>query len=136
MTAQQEITGKKILKFKGKTIEELKTLDVRQFASLVNSRRRRTILRNFQTLEKFIKDSKEKQSKNKSIKTHSRELVIVPEMVGMKIQVYNGNSFVPIEITKEMLGYCLGEFSLTRVFPKHEKKGVGATKGSKNKAKK
>jgi small subunit ribosomal protein S19 len=133
---QTETTGKKVLKFKGKTIEELKTLDVRQFADLVNSRKRRTILRNFQKLEKFVKDSKEKQSKNKPIKTHSRELVVVPEMVGMKIQVYNGNSFVPIDVVMEMLGYCLGEFSLTRVFPKHEKKGVGATKSSAAKAKK
>lgn len=136
MIAQQDATGKRILKFKGKTIEELKTLDVRQFAALVNSRKRRSILRNFQKLEKFVKDSKEKQSKNKPIKTHSREFVVVPEMIGMKIQIYNGKTFVPVDITQEMLGYCLGEFSLTRVFPKHEKKGVGATKGSKFKAKK
>lgn len=133
---QLDASGKKILKYKGKTIEELKTLDVRQFANLVNSRKRRTILRNFQKIEKFVKDAKEKQARNKQIKTHYRDIVMVPEMVGMKIQVYNGKIFVPIDVTIEMLGHSFGEFSLTRIFPKHEKKGVGATKSSKNKSKK
>ena len=54
----------------------------------------------------------------------------------MKIQVYNGKEFVPIEIIKDMLGHRLGEFSPTRSKVKHGTAGIGATKGSKTQAKK
>ena len=127
---------KKAFTFKGKTIEELKTLDVREFAKLIKSRQRRTILRNFQELEDFINRSKVKLEKKKPIKTHSRDLIVVPEMVGWKIFIYNGNKFVPCEVTGEMLGHKFGEFAPTRARIKHSKAGVGATKGSKHKSKK
>ena len=127
---------KKEFKFKGRTIEELKKLDVREFAKLLRSRQRRSVLRNFQELENFVNMAKEKQSKNKKIKTHKRDLVVVPELIGMKMQIYNGRDFVPVEITNEMLGHKFGEFALTRARIKHSKAGVGATKGSKHKSKK
>ena len=127
---------KKEITYRGKTIEELRKLDVREFAKFLPSRQRRTVLRNFQEIEKFITRSQEKIAKSKKIKTHLRDLVIVPQMVGMKIQVHNGNSFIPIDIIEEMLGHNLGEFSLTRSKVKHSKAGVGATKGSKANSKK
>jgi small subunit ribosomal protein S19 len=127
---------KKQFMYKGKTMEELKKLDVREFAKFIGSRERRTVLRNFQNIENFVNKAKEKQSKNKKIKTHKRDLIIVPDLVGMKIQVYNGRNFIPIEITGEMLGHKFGEFSLTRTRVAHTKAGVGATKGTKHKAKK
>ena len=122
--------------YKGKTIEELKTLNVREFAKFLKSKQRRTVLRNFQKIEKFINRSKEKIRKDKKIKTHQRDLVVVPEIVGMKVQIHNGNRFVPVEITSEMLGHKFGEFAPTRAKIKHGKAGVGATKGTKYKAKK
>jgi len=127
---------KKQFTYKGKTIEELKKLDVREFANLVRSRQRRNILRNFQVLEEFINRSKEKLEKNKPVKTHARDLVVVPEMVGWRIFIYNGNKFMPVIIMGEMLGHMLGEFAPTRGRIKHSKSGVGATKGSKHKSKK
>ena len=75
-------------------------------------------------------------SKNKPIKTHTRDITIVPSMIGMKIQIYNGKTFVPIVVEEEMIGHSLGEFALTRAKTKHSKAGVGATKGSKHKSKK
>jgi small subunit ribosomal protein S19 len=127
---------KKELTFRGKTIEELLKLDVREFTKYLGSRERRTVLRQFQELEKFLTRSKKKNDNNKPIKTHQRHLVIVPQMIGMKISVYSGNKFLPVLITGEMLGHRLGEFSLTRSRTKHSKAGVGATKGSKHKSKK
>ncbi len=127
---------KKEFTFKGKTIDELKTLDVREFAKFLNSRQRRTVLRNFQEIEDFINRSKEKLAKNKAVRTHQRSLVVVPEMVGWKIFIYNGNKFIPVEVIKEMLGHFFGEFAPTRARIKHSKAGVGATKGTKHKAKK
>ncbi|MAG11096.1 30S ribosomal protein S19 [Candidatus Pacearchaeota archaeon] len=127
---------KKQFTYRGKTLGELKKLDVREFANLVRARQKRNILRNFQVLEEFINRSKIKLKKNKPIRTHQRDLVIVPEMVGWKIFVYNGNKFISIQIIEEMLGHVLGEFAPTRGRVKHSKAGVGATKGTKHKSKK
>ncbi len=127
---------KKEFTYKGKTIEELKTLDVREFAKYLKSRQRRFALRQFQEIEKFINRAKEKIEKKKQVKTHNRSLIVTPEMIGMKIQIYNGHSFVPVEVIGEMLGHRFGEFALTRARIKHGSAGIGATKGSRAQAKK
>lgn len=135
MIAETQIQ-KKQFSYKGKIIEELKEIDTREFAKLLPSRSRRSVLRNFQSIETFVIRAKEKLKKNKKIKTHQRDLIIVPQMVGMEIQIYNGKTFIPLSVTGEMLGHFLGEFSPTRNKVAHSKAGVGATKGSKHKAKK
>lgn len=135
MKYKMEIT-KKQFTYRGKSIEELKKLDVREFAKLVRSRQRRTILRNFQKVEDFVNRSKIKLEKGKLIRTHQRDLVVVPQMIGWRIFVYNGNKFVPMDVTGEMLGHKFGEFAPTRQRVKHTKTGVGATKGTKHKSKK
>ena len=127
---------KKEFTYKGKTIKELKALDVREFTKYLKSRQRRTVLRQFQKIEEFINRAKEKIAKKKSIKTHQRTLVVAPEMIGMKIQIYNGRNFIPVEIVEEMLGHRLGEFAPTRARVKHGSAGIGATKGTKAQAKK
>jgi len=127
---------KKQCEYRGKTIEELKKLDVREFAKLLKSRQRRFVLRNFQEIDKFVGRANVKIAKNKAVRTHQRDIIVVPKMVGMKISVYNGQNFVPFEVIGEMLGHKLGEFALTRTRVKHGKAGVGATKGTKSKSKK
>ena len=127
---------KKQFTFRGKTIEELKKIDVREFSKYLKSRTRRFVLRRFQEIEKFVERANKKIAKNKPIKTHRRDLVIVPDLVGMKISIYNGHNFVPIIVTEEMLGHKFGEFAPTRARIKHGKAGVGATKGTRSKSKK
>jgi small subunit ribosomal protein S19 len=127
---------KKAFTFRGKSIEELKALDVREFAKYLKSKNRRLALRQFQDVENFTARAKKKLEKNKQIKTHERGMIIVPQIVGMKISIYNGHEFVPVEIMKEMIGHRLGEFSPTRQKVKHGGAGVGATKGSKTQSKK
>ena len=100
--------------YRGKTLEELKKLDVREFSKYMKSGPRRTALRQFQQIENFISRAKVKINKNKPVRTHERSLVIVPDMVGMKINVHDGRSFIPIIITGEMLGHRFGEFAMTR----------------------
>lgn len=129
-------TIKKQFTYRGKTIEELKAMDTREFAKLLPSKPKRFVLRNFQDIEKFVSRCKEKQERKKKIKTHKRDTVIVPQLVGMNIQVYNGREFIPVDITGEMFGHVLGEFSITRAKIQHSKAGVGATKGTKHKSKK
>jgi len=126
---------KKQFTFRGKTLEELKAMDVREFAKLLKSRRKRSVLRHFQKIEDFVNRAKVKLSKNKPVKTHQRDLIIVPQMIGMRIGVYNGNNFVSVNIVGEMLGHVLGEFAPTRTRVKHGSAGVGATKGTRAKSK-
>jgi small subunit ribosomal protein S19 len=127
---------KKEFTYKGMSVEELKKLDVREFAKYLRSRQRRTVLRQFQKVEDFINRAREKQSKDKRIRTHQRDLVVVPQMIGMRIAIYNGNNFVPVEVTGDMLGHKFGEFAPTRARVKHSSAGVGATKGTRSKSKK
>src|SRR3989344_2707428 len=127
---------KKDFAYRGKSLEELQKLDVREFAKYLKSRQRRNVLRQFHVIEDFISRAKIKISKGKPVRTHQRDLTVVPEMVGMRIDLHNGKSFFPVNITGEMIGHTFGEFALTRSRVKHSKAGIGATKGSKFKSKK
>jgi len=127
---------KKEFKFKGMNLEDLQKLNVREFAKYLRSRERRTINRQFQAIEQFVEKAKTKNTNDKKIKTHIRDLIIVPELVGMNIQIYNGNTFIPVQVTGEMLGHKFGEFAPTRKRINHGSAGVGSTKGSKHKSKK
>jgi small subunit ribosomal protein S19 len=116
--------------YRGKKIEELKELSIREFSKLVKSRARRAMLRNYDVLDKFVKKCEKNSKKSKPIKTHNRSLVIVPAMIGKTLSIHNGKDFTRVDVTWEMLGHRLGEFSLTRKPVKHGSAGVGATKSS------
>jgi small subunit ribosomal protein S19 len=120
--------------YRGKTMNELKTLDTREFAKLAKSRTRRTIMKQSTEIEKFIGKCASLKAKNKQIKTHLRDIVIVPKLVDYTILIHNGKTFLPIPIIPEMLGHRLGEFALTREKVKHGNAGIGASKSSMAKA--
>ena len=109
--------------FRGQNVEELKAVGTRDFAKLVKSRARRSIMRNYDVIEAFVKRMDVKVAKGKMMKTHDRTIVIVPRMLDKTIGVYNGKEFVKILITHEMLGHRLGEFSMTRKIAKHTSLG-------------
>ncbi len=117
--------------YKGQKLEHLKTLDVRETAKYLPARSRRSVLRHFDVVENFVKNCERKMSRNKKIKTHLRDIVIVPKLVGMTIGIYNGKTFEDVMIKVNMIGHRLGEFALTRKKVNHGKAGIGATKGSK-----
>lgn len=124
----------KVFTYKGKTAEELAALDTAALMPLVPSRTRRALKRGFTEQEKKLleKISAAKAGKyNKLIKTHCREMPILPAMFGMKIAVHNGKEFVPIQITPEQIGNRLGDFVLNCKDVKHGGPGIGATRGSK-----
>lgn len=66
-----------------------------------------------------------------AVKTHLRNMVIVPEMIGSVVGIYNGKSFNQVELKPEMIGHYLGEFSITYKPVKHGRPGIGATSSSK-----
>ena len=122
--------AKKEFTYRGKTLEELKQLGTREFAKYVKANPRRTILRQFQVIEKFVSKCKKKAEAGKPIKTHQRDLVIVPNMVDYTIGIYTGKEYVQIKILPEMLGHRLGEFAPTRGKVSHGAAGIGATRSS------
>ena len=69
--------------------------------------------------------------KPKAVKTHLRNCIIMPEMVGSVCEIYSGKYWNPVEIRAEMIGSWLGEFSMTYKPVRHGKVGKGATRGSK-----
>ena len=120
--------AKKEFKFKGKTPEELKKLSLKEFAQLIKSRERRTLLRGLTEQQKILLENIRNGAK--TVKTHCRDMIIVPEMLNITIMIHNGKAFVATIIKPEMLGHRLGEFALTRRSLAHSAPGVGATKSS------
>jgi len=116
--------------YRGKTLEELKQLDTREFTKYLKTGQRRAALRHFDSIESFVKKCKRLQEEGKAIRTHLRHLVIVPQMVGHIIYVHNGREYVQVKIILEMLGHRLGEFAVTRKKVQHGAPGIGATRSS------
>lgn len=121
--------------FRGKTEEQMKDVGIEDFLPMLTSRERRTVLRmkqnpTFKKLVDKVRRMKEAGS-SKTIRTHAREAVILPEWLGMKFAVYNGKQFKEIEITVRMLGRRLGDFAHSTGRVLHSGPGVGATRGSK-----
>lgn len=115
--------------YRGKTLEDLKKLSIEEFATLVPSRQRRTIQRGFS--EEHKKLLHKIKIKDPNIRTHLRDMIVLPEMIGMKINIHSGKEFAPVELIPEMLGHYFGEFVLTRRKVSHGAAGVGATRSSK-----
>lgn len=69
----------------------------------------------------LVKKIEEMQNSTKKapIKTWSRRSMITPDFIGLKFEVHNGNKFIPIYITENMVGHKLGEFAPTRTFKGH-----------------
>jgi small subunit ribosomal protein S19 len=114
--------------FRGKTFEEIAKLSVNEFAELLTARERRTLKHGFTDAQKkLLEDIK---SGDKNVKTHCRDMIVLPEMVGMTIKIHNGREFVIVGVTKEMMGHRLGEFAMTRKKVGHSAPGIGATRSS------
>ncbi|WP_456327692.1 30S ribosomal protein S19 [Archaeoglobus sp.] len=122
------MTRPKEFRYRGYTLEELQKMSLEQLAELLPARERRKIKRGFTEQElKLLR----KLRKKGTARTHCRDMIVLPEMVGKVIYVHNGKEFVRVEIKPEMIGHRLGEFALTRRFEKHSGPGVGATRSSK-----
>jgi small subunit ribosomal protein S19 len=122
---------KKEFTFRGKNLAELQALSIEEFALLCNARSRRTLLKG--NYDKHILDKVTKAKadpKAKPIRTHNRDLIIIPTMVGVRFAVHRGNTFELIDIDERMVGHYIGEFIFTRKRLQHGKAGIGATKSS------
>lgn len=124
--------------YKGKTLEELNSLSMNELMWLLPARIRRSLKRGLhpetrKLLENIRKVKAEMIStgaQQRRIRTHRRDMPILPEMVGLTIEVHNGKDFIPVEITLDKIGHYLGEFAITNKKVVHGKPGVGASKSS------
>lgn len=120
---------KKEFAYRGKSLDELKAMSLNDLAELFPAGARRVIRRGFTEEEKrFLGNMKSKNGKQ--VKTHCRDMIILPDMVGATINVYNGKTFVPILIQPEMISHRLGEYAHSKRRVSHGSAGVGATRSS------
>lgn len=122
--------------YRGHTFEQLKSLSMDEFILLLPSRHRRSLQRGLKPEQRIllenIRAAKEAMDKGQNviIKTHTRDMVILPEMAGVTLLLHNGKEFSPIEITPEMIGHYLGEYAITNRPVKHGQPGIGASRSS------
>jgi small subunit ribosomal protein S19 len=116
-------------KYRGKTIEELKSMSMDEFIRLLPSRMRRSLMRGLSNEQRVIL-AKLRKNDSKPIRTHARDMIILPEMIGKSIQVYNGKEFKEININEKMLGHYLGEYSTPMTPVRHGRPGIGASRSS------
>eukprot|EP00035_Acanthoeca_spectabilis_P019661 m.429158 g.429158 ORF g.429158 m.429158 type:complete len:147 (+) comp16967_c0_seq1:32-472(+) len=124
--------------YRGVDLDQLLELSTDQFVELVHCRARRKFVRGIRGkplgLLKRLRKSKQglaEGEKPETVKTHLRNMVIVPEMVGSVVGVYNGKTFNQVEVRPEMTGHYLGEFSITYKPVRHGRPGIGSTNSSR-----
>ena len=128
--------ARKIFKYRGYTLEELQAMSLEEVIELLPSRQRRSLKRGFlprqeKVLAKMEKvDIENNEGRPEVIKTHCRDLIVLPNMVGYTFGIYNGKEFVEVTIKPEMIGCYFGEFSQTRSRVQHGDPGMGATRSS------
>ncbi|MDW0120447.1 MAG: 30S ribosomal protein S19 [Nitrososphaeraceae archaeon] len=124
-------------RFRGLNVDQLKNLSIEALLPLLNARQRRSLDKR---VGKYMNDEKRKLreriknvregNSNENIRTHVRDMIILPDMVGITINIHNGKDFSPITIKPEMIGHYLGEYSITNKRVQHGAPGVGASRSS------
>lgn len=115
--------------YRGHELEELKEMSHEALADVMDADSARKLRRGLRdNEEKLLEDLRE----GGHAKTHLRGMIVLPEMVGSTVEVYNGQGFVEVELEEEMIGHHLGEFAKTRKEVEHSAPGLGATRSSKH----
>ncbi len=123
----------KEFRYRGHSIEELNAMSTEALLQLLPSRARRSLNRGVSDEKrKLLEDARAKRDGKKEgeIKTHARDMIILPTMVGLTIGVHNGREFVPLEVKVEMVGRYLGEYVITNKKVVHGTPGIGASRSS------
>jgi small subunit ribosomal protein S19 len=123
----------KEFRYRGRTLQELNAMSTEELLELLPSRARRSLNRGVsEEKRKLLEDARAKKEGKREgeIKTHARDMVVLPTMVGLTIGVYSGKEFVPLEIKPEMIGRYLGEYVITNKKVVHGTPGIGASRSS------
>ncbi|RMZ79465.1 hypothetical protein DV738_g3408, partial [Chaetothyriales sp. CBS 135597] len=124
--------------YRGIDLDQLLDLPSSQLLNILHARARRRFNRGLKRrpmgLIKKLRKAKQEAKPNEKpdlVKTHLRDMIIVPEMIGSVVGIYSGKEFNQVEIKPEMVGHYLGEFSISYRPVKHGRPGIGATHSSR-----
>lgn len=116
-------------RYKGFSLDELKKMTLDELSKHFPARIRRSLERGLTPEQRrFLNRLKNEDG---PIRTHVRDIPILPVMVGRTLLIHNGDQFRSVEVTPEMIGNYLGDFAYTNEKVKHSKPGMGATRSSK-----
>ncbi|MGP8069219.1 MAG: 30S ribosomal protein S19 [Candidatus Bathyarchaeia archaeon] len=121
--------------YRGHNFESLQQMSMDEFIRILPSRQRRSLTRGLtadqRTLMELIRNYRRTKAKDaKPIRTHCRDMVIIPEMVGLNLMIHSGKEFTSLDIKPEMLGHYVGEFVITNKKVLHGTPGIGASRSS------
>lgn len=117
--------------FRGLNEEQLKAVSMDEFIRMLPSRMRRSLTRGLpEEHRKLIEKIRSWQPGDKPMKTHSRNMIILPEMIGKTVHVFSGREFIEVPIDLKKVGHYLGEYSITNTPVRHGRPGIGASRSS------
>ncbi|HDJ21774.1 MAG TPA: 30S ribosomal protein S19 [Candidatus Bathyarchaeota archaeon] len=119
----------KEFRWRGKTAEELQSMSMDEFIRLLPARMRRSLRRGLTDEQRKVLE-KLRKGDGRPVRTHARDLVILPEMLGKTIYCYTGKEFKEVKINEKMLGHYLGEYAITMTPVRHGRPGIGASRSS------
>ena len=123
----------KEFRYRGKSLDELNSMSTEALLELLPSRARRSLNRGVSDEKRKLLEDARAMKDGKlqgEIKTHARDMIILPTMVGLTISVHNGKEFVPLVVKPEMIGRYLGEYVITNKKVVHGTPGIGASRSS------
>ena len=124
-------------RFRGYNQDQLKSISIEALLPLLNARQRRSLNKR---VGKYMNGQKRKLREeiklalkgnlNNKLKTHVRDMIILPDMIGLSISVHNGKEFYEVAVKPEMVGHYLGEYAITNKRVQHGSPGVGSSRSS------
>ncbi|MEK6987308.1 MAG: 30S ribosomal protein S19 [Candidatus Thermoplasmatota archaeon] len=126
-----ETRRKKEFTYRGYTLGEMKAMTLDEIVELLPARARRSFVRGIDEERMTFIEKLRANGGEEAVRTHCRDVPILPDFVGKKVAVHNGKEFVSVDIKPEMIGHYIGEFAMTRKAVAHSGPGVGATRSSK-----
>ena len=122
-------------------MDEIRSMSMDEFIKLLPSRQRRSLTKGLtneqRTLLEHIRAAKKHDVGNggkggvaSPVKTQCRDMIIIPEMIGLTLHLHSGKEFTPLEIRPEMIGHYIGELVITNQKVVHGTPGIGASRSS------
>ena len=119
----------KIFHYRGRTVEELRAMSMDEFIRILPARMRRSLRRGLSSDQRIVLE-KLRREQGKPIRTHARDMIILPEMIGKSVFVHTGKEFKEIKVTEKMVGHYVGEFAISINLVRHGRPGIGASRSS------
>ena len=123
----------KEFRYRGYTLDQLNSMSTEAILQLLPSRARRSLNRGISDDKRKLLEDIRAQKDGKlegQIRTHARDMIILPVMVGAKVSVYSGKEFVELLVKPDMIGHYLGEYVITNKKVVHGTPGIGASRSS------